>query len=117
MLTFLLARWPRRSVDRRQCFHGLRDRCAIRRRQLRCVPDYARHRAAGGVAIGHLAGFEEIGDVLLAPLAKSFLRNVRHPALALGVRSTGEALSADDAAKEISRAVTFRAMAEAVDQI
>ena len=46
-----------------------------------------------------------------------FLRDVRHPALAFRIGSAGKALRGDDAAKEISRAVTFRAMTEAVDQI
>src|SRR5258707_11282504 len=81
------------------------------------MPDHAPHRAAGAVAIGHIAGFEKIADVALAPVAESLLSDVRHPALAFGVRSAGKALRRDNAAKEISRAVALRAMAEAVDEI
>src|SRR5260370_9559586 len=50
----------RRSVHRRQRLEILRDACAILGTQLRGVLDHARHRAAGVVAIWHLAGFEKI---------------------------------------------------------
>src|SRR5258707_6175300 len=81
------------------------------------MPDHGPHRAGGLVAVGKFAGFEKIADVVLAPLAGSLLRDVRNPALAFGVGPAGEALRRDNAAKEVSRAVTLRAMAEAVDEI
>ncbi len=84
---------------------------------MRSVLDHARHRAAGGVAIGHLPGFEEIGDVLRAPIAKPLLRDVRHPALAFWIWPAGKTPRGDDAAKKVTRAVALGAMAEAVDQI
>src|ERR1700751_610291 len=111
-LALLLAWWPRRPFHRRQRFHVFRDGSAVLGRQLRDVSDHARHSATDGVAIGQLPGFEEISDVLRVPVAESFLRDVRHPPLAFRIRSTGEALRTDDAAKEISRTVTLRAMAE-----
>ena len=49
--------------------------------------------------------------------AQSLLRDVRHPALAFRIGSTCEALRGDDAAEKIARAVTLRAMAQAVDEI
>src|SRR3984893_10611735 len=108
---------PRRSLDRRQRFEICRDCGAILGRQLRGVLDDARHRAAGAIVIGGRAGFEEIGDVLLAPFGKPFLRDVRHPALAFRIWPAGEALPGDNAAEEISGTVALGAMAEAVDQI
>src|SRR6266436_2786307 len=108
-------RW--RSVHWRQRLEILRHACAILRWQLRGVFDHARHRAAGAVAVGHFPGFEEIGDVLLAPFAKSFLGDIGYPALAFRIWPAREALRGDDAAKEISGAVTLRAMAEAVDEV
>src|SRR5262249_6371182 len=78
---------------------------------------HARHRAAGIVAIGQLPGLEEIGDVLLAPVADALLRYVGYPALAFRIGATREALSRDDAAEKIARAVTLRAMAKTVDEI
>src|SRR3984893_14937380 len=108
---------PRRSVDRRQRLEIFRDRRPIFGAELRSVLDHARHRAAGAVAIGHLPGFEEIGDVLRAPVANPLWRDVRHPALAFRVWPAGEALRCDDAAEKIARAVALGAMAEAVDQI
>src|SRR6202035_5170093 len=90
---------------------------AIFRAQLRGVPNYPPHRSADGIAIGRLPGFEEIADVLFAPVRNALLRDVRHPALAFRIGPAGEALAGDDAAEEIARAMTLRAMAEAVDQI
>src|SRR5207248_8326317 len=108
---------PRRSLRRRQRLHVIRDRRAVVGWKLRSILDHASHGAAGGVVIGRCPGFEEIGDILLAPIAYPFLGDVRHPALALRIGSPGEALRGDDAAKEIARAVTLRAMAEAVHEI
>src|SRR6266851_1939096 len=70
-----------------------------------------------GVANGHLPGFEEIGDVLRAPIAKPLLRDVRHPALAFWIWPAGKTPRGDDAAKKVTRAVAIGTMAEAVDQI
>src|SRR4030088_8307 len=108
---------PRRPVHRRQRIEVFGECFAMLRGQVRGVLDHAGYRAAGGVAVGHFPGFEEIGDVLLAPFRKSFLGDVRYPALAFRIRSAREALRGDDAAKEISGAVTLRAMAEAVDEV
>src|SRR6185437_16717121 len=69
------------------------------------------------VAVGRLSGFEVVRDVLRAPALQPFLRDVRHPALALRIGSTCETLRGDDAAESISRAVTLGAVAEAVDEI
>ena len=66
---------------------------------------------------GSSPGFEEIGDVLFAPFADTFLRDVRYPSLAFRIWPAGETLRGDDATEEIARAVTLGAMAEAVDEI
>src|SRR6266404_3108227 len=108
-------RW--RSVHWRQRLEILRHASAIFSWQLRDVFDHARHRAAGAVAVGHFPGFEEIGDVLLAPFGESFLGDVGYPALTFRIRSAREALRGDDTAKEISGAVTLCAMAENVDGV
>src|SRR5207245_11598106 len=97
--------------------HIIRDRRAVVGWKLRSILDHAGHRAAGGVVIGRRPGFEEVGDVLLAPIAYSFLGDVRHPALAFRIGSPGKALRADDAAKEMAGAVTLRAMTKAVHEI
>src|SRR6202022_2036993 len=54
---------------------------------------------------------------LRAPVAKSLLRDVRHPALAFRIRPAGETLRGDDAAEKVTRAVALRAMAKAVDEV
>ena len=114
--TVLLFR-PRRSVDRRQRLDVVGDRGAIFRRELRGVLDHAHHRSAGAVAIGHLAGLEKIADVLCAPVRKSLLGDVGHPALAFRIGPARKSLRGDDAAEEIPRAVAFRAMAKTVHEI
>jgi hypothetical protein len=62
----------RRSVHRRQRFDVGRDRIVIRFAQLGDVPDHARHRTAGTVAIGRLSSLQEISDILFAPVRKPF---------------------------------------------
>src|SRR6202041_1105431 len=108
---------PRRAVHRRQQLEIFSDRRAILRTQLRDIPDHANHRATDAVTVRQLAGFEEIGDVGLAPVANSFLGDVRYPPLAFRIRSACKALHRHDAAEEIARTVTLRTMAEAVDEV
>src|SRR3954463_16404561 len=81
---------PRRSLHRGQRFDVVRDRGAILRRQLRSVADHARHRAASGVAFRRLSALQEIRDIFRAPVAKTLLRDVGHPALAFRIRSAGK---------------------------
>src|SRR5947208_1669227 len=91
---------------------------ALLRRQLRRVLDDTRHRAHGLVALRQVAGLEEVGNVLHAPFGEvAFLRDVRHPTLAFGIRRAGKALRGDNAAEEIARAVALRAMTQSVDEI
>src|SRR5260370_30130222 len=87
------------------------------RRQLRGVFYHARHRAAGAVAFRHLSGFEKIRDIFRAPVSQPLLRDVRDPALAFRIGPACKSLRSNDPAEEIPRAVTLRAMAEAVDEI
>src|SRR5258708_1933728 len=74
-------------------------------------------QASAAMPRGPRAGLKEVGDVLLAPVANSFLRDVRHPAFAFRIGAAGETLLGDGAAEEIPRAVAFRAMAETVHEI
>src|SRR3954453_3136302 len=115
VLGFLLR--LRRSLDRRQRLDVLGDPSAILRRQLRNIPDHARHRAAGAVAIGHLPALQEIFEVFHAPLRQPLLRDVGDPPLAFRIWPAGKALGCHDAAEEIPWAVTLRAMAKTVDEI
>src|SRR5450432_6867 len=108
---------PRRSVDRGQRFDVFRDCRAIVRAQLRGVLDDAHHRAADGIAVGRLAGFEQIFDVLCAPLAESLLGDIGYPPLAFRIWPAREALRGDNAAEKIARAVALGTMSETVDQI
>src|SRR5437868_13209336 len=105
---------PWRALHRRQRFQIFRDRRAVLGRELRGVLDHAPHRAARGIAVRHLPGLQEIGDVLDAPLIQPLLRDVGYPALAFRIRSAGKTLRIDNAAEDIARAVTLRAMAETV---
>src|ERR1700730_10425681 len=108
---------PRRSVDRRQRLEIFRDRRPVFRVQLRGVLDDPHHRAADGIAVRHLTSFEQIFDVLCAPLAKSLLRDIGYPTLAFRIWPAGEAVRGDDAAEKVTRAVALGAMAEAVDEV
>ncbi len=57
--------------------------------------------------------------LLLGPGANAILvgRDVRHRALALGIRPAAEALRRDDAAERIARRMAFRAMAGPLNEI
>src|SRR5947209_456117 len=90
--------WPRRSVilgarirttawmlaplDRRQRFEVGGDGAAIFGRELRNVPHHRRHGAADRIAVGQVAGFEDVLDVALRVIADSHRGDVGHPALA-----------------------------------
>src|ERR1700730_5292484 len=112
-----LLSWLRWTVDCRQRLEVDRHRLAIPRRKLRGVADHRRHAAADRIAVGHLAGFEQICDVLHGIVGETLLSNVGHPAFAFQVRPASEALRGLDRAQGIARAVTLGAVTGSVDQI
>src|SRR5207248_733010 len=75
------------------------------------------HGGADRIPFRGLPGLQQVTNVLIRPVLEPQLRDIRHPALAVRGGTSGEPLSCHDAAECIARAVTFGAMAWAVDQI
>src|SRR6185295_17690114 len=123
MLTFIaggslsLLLWWLRAFDRRQRLDVGRHRGAILGAELRGVADHGRHWAADRVAVRCIAGFEQVGDVLLGVIAERLLGDVRNPALALRIGAARKALRRDDAAEDVAWAMALGAVAGTVDQI
>src|SRR4029077_2063586 len=63
------------------------------------------------------SGWRLIGDSGLRPVLQLGLGDIRKAALVIANRIAGEALSGNDGAKTIARAVTFGAMGGTIDQI
>src|SRR5262249_49731591 len=107
-----------RSFDRRQRFEVERDRGTIYRRKLRRIGHHGRHQATHRIAVGHVSGLEDALDVALRVVADTCRRDVGGGALAaFRIGTAGKALTCDDAAEGVARAVALRAMARAIDQI
>ena len=72
-----------------------------------------------GIAVRHIAGFEDALDVPFRVIADPCRRNVGSLAIAAFlIRSAGEALVAcDDGAEQVARTVALRAVSWAVDEI
>src|SRR5499427_9590976 len=107
-----------RPFDRRQRFEVERDRGTIYRRKLRCIGHHVPHQATDRIAVGHVSGLEDALDIPLRVVADSFRRDVWNPTVAtFRIGAAGKALTCDDAAEEVARAVALRAMARPIDQI
>src|SRR5215831_21290404 len=107
-----------RPFDRRQRFEVERDRGTIYRRKLRRIAHHGRHQATHRIAVRHISGLEDALDIPLRVVADSFRRDVWDPTVAaFRIGTAGKALTCDDAAEEVARAVALRAMARAIDQI
>src|SRR5262249_19764518 len=84
--------------------------------QLRRVAHDPEHRTPDPV-IGRIAAGQLLLDVLYRPVSQRLLRDVRHPAFAFRIRSSGKALRLDDTTENIARAVALDTMTRPTDQI
>ena len=114
---FLLFR--HRVRQRRQRLQIGGNRRAVFRLELRNVLLHPRHEAADHVEIRRIPGFQQIGDVLRAPIGKPVIarRDIRDLTLAFRIAGAGKGLALDDAAEEVARRMTLAAMTGPVDEI